>query len=593
APACRDAACPTIRLFPPFLPADPPRNLQMKAFAESGEGMAVILLCTVESNPLSEITLLKGGQPVASHPTMSGDHPGQSGRISPAPNALKLELPEASEEDEGEYECRARSPLGSTRASLPLRVQAVRVVVRPSAEVPEGTDVTLTCRDAGAHPGTLYTWYKNGRWLAEGLDASLALPAARRTEAGAYACQAGRGQRGRRAPPAALRVLYAPQEPSFISLVEPRGGRQAVLLCTVDSFPPSDIALHRGPGHAPLASTWGPADPRFAVQVAPNSLQVGMAGLELRDTGLYVCSANNSYGTASSSLRLDVGGVTVTVEPAPEVLEGTTATVTCSAIPWVGEEANYTWYKNSRWLREGPAASLVLTRVSSADTGSYRCQASGTRGSAASAPLSLSVLCECPPAPRGQATGQDGAQSPRHGLRWVHPARHHTPVSPPADPPRDVSISTFLENRSGRVGIVLCTADSHPASSIALYRRGRLLASSLAPATAPGVRASPSHNALRVELGAMGPEDSGEYICVASNHLGNATAGAYFDVRTLTHLLAFTVVAGLLMAVICVAALALLAVKLWPRMRNFWGWDSAEDTFELRNKQEQAQVGTS
>lgn len=283
----------------------------MKAFVESGEGMAVILLCAVESNPLSEITLLKGGQPVASSPPAGGDHPGQSGHISPAPNALRLELREASEEDEGEYECRARSPLGSARASLPLRVQgesgfaagggtrgwgpperagvgiegygpnqcccwaaasrgedrerrgadgrarrcccplgwaptprahpaeggpwlrsrerlfpaaaeegkpragggqrslspAVRVVVRPSAEVPEGTDVTLTCRDVGAHPGTLYTWYKNGRWLAEGLDASLVLPAARPTDAGAYACQLGKGLRGRRAPPAALRVL--------------------------------------------------------------------------------------------------------------------------------------------------------------------------------------------------------------------------------------------------------------------------------------------------------------------------------------------------------------------------------------------------
>ncbi|XP_050751420.1 sialoadhesin [Gymnogyps californianus] len=528
----------------------PPRNLQMKAFVESGDGMAVVLLCAVESNPLSEITLLKGGQPVASSPPAGGDHPGQRGRISPAPNALRLELREASEEDEGEYECRARSPLGSARASLPLRVQAIRVVVRPSAEVPEGTDVTLTCRAVGAHPGTLYTWYKNGRWLAEGLDASLVLPSARRTDAGAYGCQAGSGVRARRAPPAALRVLYAPQEPSFISLVEPQGGRQAVLLCTVDSFPPSDIALHRGPGRAPLASTRGPADPRFAVQAAPNSLRVGMEGLEPRDAGLYVCSANNSYGTASSSLRLDMEGVTVTVEPSPEVPEGTTATMTCSAVPWVGKEANYTWYKNSRWLQEGPAGSLVLTSVSSADTGSYRCRASGTRGSATSAPLSLSVLY----------------------------------------PPRDVSVSTFLENRSGRVGIVLCTADSHPASTIALYRRGRLLASSLASATVPGVRASPSHNTLRVELGAVGPEDSGEYTCVAGNPLGNATAGAYFDVRTLTHLLAFTILAGLLMAVICVAALALLAVKLWPRMRKFQGWSRAKDTFELRSKQEQAQV---
>lgn len=73
--------------------------------------------------------------------------------------------------------------------------------------------------------------------------------------------------------------------------------------------------------------------------------------------------------------------------------------MTCSGVPWVGEEANYTWYKNSRWLREGPAGSLVLTHVSSTDTGSYHCRASGTRGSATSAPLSLSVLCECPLTP--------------------------------------------------------------------------------------------------------------------------------------------------------------------------------------------------
>ncbi|XP_055653168.1 sialoadhesin isoform X4 [Falco peregrinus] len=429
----------------------PPRNLQMKAFTESGNGTAVILLCVVESNPLSKITLLKEGKLVASSPPVGGDHPRQSSHISLAPNTLRLELREASAEDEGEYECQARSPLGSTYVSLPLRVQAIRVVVRPSAEVPEGTDVMLTCRDAGTRPGTIYSWYKNGRWLAEGLDASLALHAARRTDAGAYACQVGRGLRGRRAPPAALRVLYAPQEPSFISLVDPRGGRQAVLLCTVDSFPPSDITLYRGPGHAPLASTHSLADPRFTVQAAPNSLRMGMAGLELQDTGLYICSANNSYGTASSSLLLDVGGVTVTVEPSPEVPEGTTATMTCSATPWVGEEANYTWYKNSRWLREGPDGSLVLTHVSSADTGTYHCRASGMRGSATSAPLSLHVL-------------------------------------------------------------------------------------------------------------------------------------------SLTHLLAFTVLAGLLMAVLCVAALALLAVKLWPRIKKFWGWSSADDTFELRSKQEQEQA---
>ncbi|NWT06698.1 SN protein, partial [Mionectes macconnelli] len=562
----------SITSSPRFHPADPPRNLQVKSFVESNEGTAVILLCSVDSNPVSQLTLLREGQPVAPNPPRGGNPPRQSGHMSPSPNTLRLELQEASEEDEGEYECQARSPLGSAHASLTLRVQAIRVLVRPSAEVPEGTEVTLTCQDPHAPPGTLYTWFRNGQWVAEGPGASLGLRG-RRSDAGLYSCQAGRGHR---APPAALRVLYAPQEPTFTSLVDPQGGGQAVLLCSVDSFPPSDIAVSRGPGQPPLASTRGPSDPRFDVQATPNSLRVALRALALRDTGLYVCSANNSHGTAAATLRLHGAGVTVTVEPSPEVPEGSRATLTCSVPPWWGEGANYTWHRDGRWLREGPSPALVLPRVSSADSGSYGCRASGAWGAASSAPLGLSVLCECPP-PRDT----------RVPSAW---ARDPPPLPPALHAPRDVSVSTFLENHSGRAGIVLCRADSHPPSSLALLHQGRLLASSLAPPAIPGVRVAPSHNALRVELGALGPGAAGLYLCVATNALGNATASAHFDVNTLTHLLTFTILAGLLLALVCVATLGLLAVKMWPRMRRFRGWSSAEDTLELRSKQEPVQV---
>uniref|UniRef100_A0A663DJI4 Sialic acid binding Ig like lectin 1 n=1 Tax=Aquila chrysaetos chrysaetos TaxID=223781 RepID=A0A663DJI4_AQUCH len=100
----------TAKLFDARGESPPDRESSRPLLSSAGWGcsdlLRLILLCAVESNPLSEITLLKGG-----------------GHISPAPNALRLELPEASEEDEGEYECRARSPLGSACASLPLRVQ--------------------------------------------------------------------------------------------------------------------------------------------------------------------------------------------------------------------------------------------------------------------------------------------------------------------------------------------------------------------------------------------------------------------------------------------------------------------------------------
>lgn len=166
--------------------------------------------------------------------------------MSPSPNALRLEFWEASEEDEGEYECQARSDLGVTSASLTLRVQgedgdswghswegieggwghpgcefeagfskgknaakssrlpaATKVLVRPSAEVAEGTEVTLTCQAPHAPPGTLYAWFKNGRWVTEGPEPSLELRG-HRSDAGLYGCRAGRGPR---AAPAALSVL--------------------------------------------------------------------------------------------------------------------------------------------------------------------------------------------------------------------------------------------------------------------------------------------------------------------------------------------------------------------------------------------------
>lgn len=110
-------------------------------------------------------------------------------------------------------------------------------------------------------------------------------------------------------------------------------------------------------------------------------------------------------------------------------------------------------------------------------------------------------------------------------------SRCHPPC-PLTDPPRAVSVSTFLENRSGRGAIVLCTADSHPPSSLALYHHGHLLATSLSPAATPGVRAIPSHNALRVELVAVGTGAGGRYLCVATNALGNGTASADFDVHS-------------------------------------------------------------
>ena len=127
-------------------------------------------------------------------------------------------------------------------------------------------------------------------------------------------------------------------------------------------------------------------------------------------------------GRGSAALRPPAtppppSAVRITAEPSPEVPEGATVTMNCSGGAWRGAEANFSWYKDQRWLRDAPHGSIVLSPVSSADSGFYECRVSGTWGTESSAPLSLSVLRECPP-PRGAAN----PTAPR-------------PLQPPPPPP--------------------------------------------------------------------------------------------------------------------------------------------------------------
>lgn len=98
------------------------------------------------------------------------------------------------------WPCEFGAPNSAKSSLLPT---ATKVLARPSAEVAEGTEVTLTCQAPHAQPGTLYTWFKNGRWVTEGHEASLELRG-HRSDAGLYSCRAGRGHR---AAPVTLSVL--------------------------------------------------------------------------------------------------------------------------------------------------------------------------------------------------------------------------------------------------------------------------------------------------------------------------------------------------------------------------------------------------
>ncbi|NXI06509.1 SN protein, partial [Pachycephala philippinensis] len=81
--------------------------------------------------------------------------------------------------------------------------------IQPSAEVPEGTAVTLSCVGTGgdAEEEPLYAWYRNGRRLQESSFPTLEFPSVHGDDAGAFQCQVRSGNGSDTSEAVALRVL--------------------------------------------------------------------------------------------------------------------------------------------------------------------------------------------------------------------------------------------------------------------------------------------------------------------------------------------------------------------------------------------------
>ncbi|XP_045384967.1 sialoadhesin isoform X3 [Lemur catta] len=524
---------------------DAPRNLRLTYLLESRGGQLALVLCTVDSHPPAQMALSRAGRLLASSTTAS------------VPNTLRLELREPQPSDEGLYSCSAHSPLGQANTSLELRLEGVRVTLAPSATVPEGDPITVTCEDPAAQPPTLYAWYHNGRWLQEGPATSLSFPAATRAHAGAYSCQVQDAQGTRGSRPAALQVLYAPRDAVLSSFRDSRVRPRVVVQCTVDSEPPAELTLSQN-GKV-LAASYGvhnSASETGHVQVARNALQLQVQDVLTggEDANAYVCTARNLLGSVSTSGRLQVEGVRVVAEPGLDVPEGTALNLSCHLLGGPGPMGNSTfaWFLNGRRLHSEPVPTLAFTHVARAQAGVYHCRAELPTGAAASAPVMLRVLY----------------------------------------PPRTPTMTVFVEPEGGLQGILDCRVDSEPLASLTLHLGSRLVASSQpqgAPAE-PHIHVSASPNMLRVDIEELRPSDQGEYVCSASNALGSASASTYFGARALDrlHLLQWLLwVLGLLAGVLFLL-LGLGACYTWRR-RRFHKLSTGENSVEMASQKETIQ----
>ncbi|XP_048078213.1 sialoadhesin [Ursus arctos] len=519
-----------------------PRSLRLTYLLESRGGRLAQVLCTVDSRPPAQLALSHAGHLLASSTAAS------------VPNTLSLELWEPGPRDEGLYSCSAHSPLGQANASLELRLEGVQVTLAPSAAVPEGTPVTVTCEDPAARPPTLYAWYHNSRWLQEGPAAALSFPAATRAHAGAYSCQVQDAQGTRSSRPAALQVHYAPRDAVLSTFRDSRITSLAVVQCTVDSEPPAELALSRdGKVLATSPGLQGFASGAGHVQAARNALRLQVQGVSSGDRDTYVCTAHNFLGSVSTTGQLQGEGVRVVAEPGLDVAEGAALNLSCRLPGGPGPVGNSTfaWFRNGQRLRVEPVPTLAFAHVAPAQAGVYHCWAELPSGATTSAPVALRVLY----------------------------------------PPKTPTMTVFMEPEGGSQGILDCRVDSEPLASLSLHLGGRLVASSQphgAPA-APHIRVTATANALRVDIETLRPSDQGEYVCSASNALGSASASTYFGTRALHRLSLFQKllwVLGLLAGLLFLL-LGLGAFYTWRR--HFCKLSVGENLVEMTSQKETMQ----
>ncbi|XP_003941123.3 sialoadhesin isoform X1 [Saimiri boliviensis] len=453
-----------------------PRQVTLTTLMDTGPGRLGLILCRVNSDPPAQLRLLHGDRLVASTLQGMGEPAGGSPRlqVSAAPNTLRLEIHEAMLEDEGVYTCEASNTLGQASASADFDAQAVNVQVWPGAAVQEGQLVNLTCLVWTTRLAQLtYMWYQDGQ---QRLGArSVLLPNVTVRDAASYHCGVGLpGQAPRLSIPITLDVLYAPRDLRLTYLLESRGGQLALVLCTVDSRPPAQLALSHA-GHLLASST--------AASV-PNTLRLELWEPQPSDEGFYSCSARSPLGQANTSLELRLEGVRVILAPEATVPEGTPITVTCedpAALP----PTLYAWYHNGRWLQEGPAASISFPVATRAHAGAYSCQAQDAQGTRSSRPAALQVLYA----------------------------------------PRDVVLSSFRDSRTRSMAVIQCTVDSEPPAELALSRDGKVLAtSSRVHSLASGTgHVQVARNAIRLQVQDVPTGDDDTYVCTARNLLGSVS----------------------------------------------------------------------
>ncbi|XDV16355.1 hypothetical protein PO909_016108, partial [Leuciscus waleckii] len=325
------------------------------------EGYSVTLNCISDSNPPAEISWIKGG-------TFVG-----SGRI--------FSISKISSDDSGEYKCKSINEHGEKYSdTVTLNImyppRSVSVLMSGSGVIVEGDSVTLNCI-SDSNPPAEISWIKGGTIVGSGRIYSISKISS--DDSGEYKCKSINEHGEKYSDAVTLNIMYPPRSVSVLMsgsgvIVE---GDSVTLNCISDSNPPAEISWIKGG------------------TIVGSGRIYSISKISSDDSGEYKCKSINEHGEKySDAVTLNImyppRSVSVSISPSGVIVEGDSVTLNC--ISDSNPPAEISWIKGGTIVRSGRIYNI--SKISSDDSGEYKCKSINKHGGKYSEAVTLNVMCE-------------------------------------------------------------------------------------------------------------------------------------------------------------------------------------------------------
>ncbi|NXL77816.1 HMCN1 protein, partial [Leptocoma aspasia] len=369
--------------------SEPPPVLQVPANVTVVPGAGAVLSCLVLSAARYNLTWQRHGRDARLQDPL---------RLRVLAN-LSLEVRPARPSDAGGYSCTAANEGGSATASVFLSVQEPpRLVISPKNQTfTEGSEVSIRCSATG-YPKPTVVWTLNDMFIIGSSryrmtpEGTLIIRKAIPRDAGIYGCLASNSA-GTEKQTSTLTYIESPTLTVVQSEILVGLGDTTVMECKTTGIPPPQVKWFKGDLEL-RASAF------LVIDVHRGLLKIQET--QDLDAGDYTCVATNEAGRAAGKITLDVGSPPVfTQEPGDESADlGSNVTLPCYVQGY--PEPRVTWRRldgaplfsqpfalsSSGQLRTG---ALAIQNLWVSDEGTYVCEAENQFGRIQSRPATVTV----------------------------------------------------------------------------------------------------------------------------------------------------------------------------------------------------------